>query len=124
MSGSKDCIFCKIVNKQIPAKPVYEDDSFICINDIQPQAKRHLLVLPKEHIPSLDAAFPEGGSGNPARGEMVGRLMEVGTRIARQEGLLPAGFRAVINTNRDGGQTVDHLHLHILGGEALGGHFA
>ncbi len=116
MSGSKDCIFCKIVGGAIPSPKLYEDEDFICIHDIRPQAKVHLLVLPKEHVPSLESAFPEQGE---SKAKMVGRLMEVGTRLARQHGLLPGGFRAVINTGVEGGQTVFHLHLHILGGTPL-----
>jgi histidine triad (HIT) family protein len=115
------CIFCQIVAGGIPAPKLYEDDSFICIRDIRPQATTHLLVLPKEHVESLDSVFPAEGKSNA---EMVGRLMETGVRIARQQGLLPGGFRAVINTGKDGGQTVFHLHLHILGGNGLQDQFA
>jgi histidine triad (HIT) family protein len=114
---SKDCIFCKIVGGEIPAPRVHEDSAFICIRDIRPQAKTHLLVLPKAHVASLADAFPESGEGQAG---MVGKLFQVATAIARKQGLLPGGFRAVINTGEDGGQTVFHLHLHILGGEALG----
>jgi histidine triad (HIT) family protein len=113
---SSSCIFCKIVRGEIPSPRVYEDERFIAIRDIRPQAKIHLLVLPKEHVASLDEAFPENGK---SRAGLVGELFEVGARIARQHGLLPGGFRAVINTGREGGQTVFHLHLHLLGGEAL-----
>jgi histidine triad (HIT) family protein len=120
MIHSEDCVFCKIIDGKIPATRIYEDKKFICIRDIQPQAKVHLLVIPREAIPSLEEAFPEKGEGNS---ELVGQLFEVGTKIARQQGLLPGGFRSVINTGIAGGQTVFHLHLHILGGEALRGHF-
>ena len=116
-----DCIFCKIIQGAIPAPKLYEDDGFICIRDIRPQAKTHLLVIPKRHVASLDTAFPEKG---PAETALIGQLFEAGTRIARTQGLLPGGFRAVINTNQDGGQTVFHVHLHILGGESLRGEFA
>jgi histidine triad (HIT) family protein len=112
-----DCIFCKIIGGSIPSPRVYEDDQFICIRDIRPQAKVHLLVVPKEHIASLDAAFPAKG---PKHGELVSQLFEVGVKIAREQKLLPSGFRSVINTNEGGGQTVFHLHLHLLGGETLG----
>lgn len=111
-----DCIFCKIVKGVIPAPRIFEDEGFICIRDIQPQAKTHLLVIPKEHVASLDTAFPESGA---SKTELVGKLLEAGTKVARQNGLLPGGFRAVVNTGKDGGQTVFHLHLHILGGDAL-----
>lgn len=118
--SSSTCIFCKIVAGQIPSPRVYEDADFIAIRDIQPQAKIHLLVLPKSHVASLDEAFP--GNGTAPRVPALGRLLEVATEIARSEGLLPGGFRSVINTGVQGGQTVFHLHLHILAGE-LGGHF-
>ena len=119
--GSSSCIFCKIVAGQIPSPRVYEDADFIAIRDIQPQAKTHLLVLPKMHVSSLDEAFPGGGAQAPV--PALGRLLEVSTQIARSQGLLPGGFRSVINTGVNGGQTVFHLHLHLLAGE-LGGHFA
>jgi histidine triad (HIT) family protein len=108
MSAS-DCVFCMIIAGKIPSPRVYEDDEFICIRDIQPKAKTHLLVVPKQHVASL-AETDEA---------LAGKLLTVGTKIAREQKLLPGGFRAVINTGRDGGQTVFHLHLHLLGGESL-----
>jgi histidine triad (HIT) family protein len=111
-----DCIFCKIVAGSIPSARVYEDAEFICIRDIQPHAKTHLLVIPKVHVASLAEVFPETGFSNS---QMVGRMFEVGTKIARAQGLVERGFRAVINTGKDGGQTVFHLHLHLLGGQSL-----
>ena len=110
------CLFCKIIKNEIPSPRVYEDSKFICIRDIRPQAKTHLLVIPKDHIESLDAAFPENSTGKT---ELVGELLKIGTTVARKEGLLPAGFRSVINTGAGGGQTVFHIHLHLLGGGAL-----
>lgn len=112
----KDCIFCKIISGTIPSPRVYEDAKFICIRDIRPQAKVHLLVIPKEHVRSLDEAYPVNGVGHH---EIVSELLDTGVKIARQEGLLPFGFRSVINTGEGGGQTVHHLHLHVLGGEQL-----
>src|SRR4051794_26874267 len=117
-NSSADCLFCKMIQGAIPVPKVYEDESFICIRDIQPQAKTHLLVIPKHHVSSLSDAFPEKGSGMDG---MVGKLFETATRVARQEGLLPGGFRSVINTEKNAGQTVFHIHLHILGGEMLSG---
>ncbi len=117
---SPSCIFCKIVQGEIPSPRVAENDEFIVIKDIHPQAPVHLLVIPKEHFASLDEAFPEKG---PARTEQMGRMMEFATRTARKERLLPSGFRTVFNTGHQGGQTVFHLHAHILGGEGLGPHF-
>ncbi len=119
MRTDESCIFCKIIAGKIPSKKIYEDDRFVCIQDIQPQAKVHLLVLPREHVASLATAFSE----ELQMTEMGGQLLQTATKIAREQGLLPDGFRAVINTNKYGGQTVDHLHLHILGGEPLGGSF-
>ena len=117
--ASSSCVFCKIIAGEIPSPRVYEDADFIAIRDIQPQARTHLLVLPKAHIASLDEAFPAGGAApEPA----LAKLLEVATAIARAQGLLPGGFRSVINTGVEGGQTVFHLHLHLLAGE-LGGHF-
>jgi len=121
MENMNDCIFCKMVQGSISVPKLYEDDSFICIRDIRPQAKTHLLVIPKEHISSLDTAFPKEAGG---KAHLMGDLFEVATNIARQQGLLPNGFRSVINTGVDGGQTVFHIHLHLLGGEPLRGTFA
>jgi histidine triad (HIT) family protein len=104
----------------IPVPKLYEDESFICIRDIRPQAKTHLLVIPKRHLSSLDAAFPEKGEGHS---QLIGDLFAVATRIARDQGLLPDGFRTVINTHAHAGQTVFHIHLHLLGGEVLHGGF-
>jgi histidine triad (HIT) family protein len=115
------CIFCKIVSGQIPSEKLYEDARVICIRDIHPQAKTHLLVIPKAHVASLAEAFPENGSGQEG---LLGHAMAAVTRIARERGLLPGGFRTVINTGVEGGQTVFHLHIHILGGEPLRGMMA
>lgn len=115
-----DCIFCKIVDGTIPSPRVLEDDQFICIRDLHPQAATHLLVIPKEHVASLAAAFPAAGAQRP---ELVGSLFEFAARVARKNGLLPEGFRAVINTGARGGQSVFHLHAHLLGGDDLGNRF-
>jgi len=114
------CIFCKIIRGEIPSPRVAESDEFICIRDIQPQAKHHLLVIPKQHLESLAEAFPAEGASQAA---LMGRMLEFGTRVAREQGLLPQGFRSVVNTGANGGQTVFHLHLHLLGGEPLRGSF-
>lgn len=120
MFQQDSCIFCKIILGQIPSPRVYEDSQFICIRDIQPQAKTHLLVIPKQHIASLEEVYPQAGADQT---QLMSSLFEIATRVARQEGLLPGGFRSVINTGLQGGQTVFHLHLHLLGGEVLGGAF-
>ena len=105
-----ECLFCKIVGREIPAKLVYEGDDCIAFRDVDPKAPVHILVVPRAHIPSLNEA------SDPA---VVGRLSLVAAEIARQEGVAEAGYRTVVNTNRDAGQTVFHLHLHLLGGRSL-----
>ena len=106
-----DCLFCRIVRREIPAKLVYEGDDCIAFRDIDPKAPVHILVVPREHVASLNDA--EDSS-------LVGRLALVAAEIARQEGVAESGYRTVFNTNRDAGQTVFHLHLHLLGGRSMG----
>jgi len=105
-----DCLFCRIVRKEIPAKLVAEDEHSLAFRDINPQAPVHVLVIPKEHVPSLDQA------SDPA---MLGRLSLMAAEIARREGINGDGYRTVVNTNRAAGQTVFHIHLHLLGGRAM-----
>ena len=107
--GPENCIFCKIIAGQIPAAKVYEDDVCLAFNDLHPQAPTHILVIPKEHFDSLDTA-------EAAHKETLGHLMLTAAAIARDKGFANAGYRVVINTNGDGGQTVFHLHVHLLGG--------
>jgi histidine triad (HIT) family protein len=106
-----DCLFCKIVAGTIPAKTIYQDDQCIAFADINPQAPTHFLVVPRQHIASL----ADAGSNHAT---LLGHLLFVASEIARERGL-PNGYRVVINTGPDGGQTVDHLHLHVLGGRHL-----
>lgn len=105
----ENCIFCKIVEGEIPAGKVHEDDVCIAFNDIHPQAPTHILIIPKEHFDSLDKA-------QKAHQNTLGHLMLTAAEIARSKGFGEDGYRVVVNTNRDGGQTVFHLHLHLLGG--------
>jgi histidine triad (HIT) family protein len=105
------CLFCKIVAGEIPSKKVFEDDLTYAFRDINPQAPTHVLVVPRKHIASLAETSAEDQ-------EMLGYLQLVAARIAKSEGL-SKGFRTVINTGPDGGQTVDHLHVHLLGGRAM-----
>ena len=105
-----DCLFCRIVRKEIPAKLVAEDDYSLAFRDINPQAPVHVLVIPKEHVASLDQATDP---------ELLGRLSLMAAEIARQEGITASGYRTVMNTNRDAGQTVFHVHLHLLGGRSM-----
>ncbi len=104
-------IFKKIIDKEIPAKIVYEDDRCLAFEDIAPQAPTHVLVIPKKEIPSLAHATAEDEA-------LLGHLMLVAAKVAQERGL-DGGFRVVTNAGPDGGQTVDHLHLHVLGGRKL-----
>ncbi len=106
------CLFCKIVGGEIPSKKVFEDDLTYAFRDINPQAPTHVLVVPRKHIASLAETSVEDQG-------MLGYLHLIAARIARSEGL-ENGFRTVINTGPDGGQTVDHLHVHLLGGRGMG----
>jgi Diadenosine tetraphosphate (Ap4A) hydrolase and other HIT family hydrolases len=106
-----DTIFSKIIDRTVPAKIVHDDDRCLAFHDISPQAPVHVLVIPKKPIESLAHA-----SGEDA--DLLGHLLATTTQIARDLGL-DAGYRVVINTGKDGGQSVDHLHLHLLGGRSL-----
>ncbi len=103
-----DCLFCKIAAGLIPSKAVYQDEQCYAFADINPQSPVHFLVIPREHIQSMAQAAP-------AHAAMLGHLFLAAAQIARDKGL-EKGYRIVINTGPDGGQTVDHLHLHVLGG--------
>lgn len=106
------CIFCRIVEGSIPAKIVYQDEHTLAFDDINPQAPVHTLVIPKRHVPSvLELA--------EADRVLLGHLLLTCSRIAKEKGLLETGFRVVANTGRDGGQTVFHLHLHVMGGRHM-----
>ena len=105
------CLFCRIVRREIPATIVAETEDCVAFRDINPQAPVHVLVVPRRHVESLnDASDPH----------LIGRLGIVAAEIARKEGIADSGYRAVINTNADAGQTVFHIHLHLLGGRHLG----
>lgn len=105
------CLFCKIVAGDIPSQKVYEDDAVYAFRDIAPQAPVHILVIPKEHIPSVDGITAENSA-------VVAHIFEVIPQIAKAEGL-ENGYRVVSNCGADAGQTVPHLHFHILGGKTL-----
>ena len=106
------CLFCRIINREIPASIVYEDDHVLAFNDINPQAPTHVLVIPKQHIATLSDLQPEHDA-------LVGELTRRAAAIARERGIEASGFRTVFNTNRDAGQTVFHIHLHLVGGRSL-----
>ena len=107
--AAEDCIFCKIVAGEIPATKVHEDDICLAFNDLSPQAPTHLLIVPKEHIESLDKSTAN-------QKDTLGHLLLSAAEIARLRGFAEDGYRVVINTNADGGQTVFHLHVHLLAG--------
>ena len=106
------CIFCRIASGQIPSQRLYEDDLVVAFEDIHPVAPVHFLVIPREHIPTLDAAGPEHEA-------LLGRMMWVASKLAREKGVAEGGYRQVINCNEAAGQVVFHLHLHIIGGRPL-----
>jgi histidine triad (HIT) family protein len=106
------CLFCRIIAREIPASIVYEDDHLIAFNDINPQAPTHVLLVPKRHIDSLNA-LAEGDD------QIVGELARRAAAIAKARGISGPGYRTVFNTNRDAGQTVFHIHLHLLGGRPM-----
>lgn len=107
----ENCLFCKIAGGQIPATKVYEDEAVLAFRDIAPQAPTHILVIPKQHIPSVDGITAENSA-------VVAHIFGVIPQIAREEGLTN-GYRVVSNCGPDAGQTVNHLHFHILGGKTL-----
>jgi len=107
-----DCLFCKILKGEIPASIIYEDDRLIAFKDINPQAPLHALVVPKRHIASLNELAPEDDA-------LVGEMIRRAAAIAKQHGHAESGFRTVFNTNAAAGQTVFHIHLHVLGGRSL-----
>lgn len=104
------CLFCRIVRREIPAKVIHEDDDTLAFRDIDPKAPTHVLVIPKAHVPSLNEATDAA---------QLGRLMLVAAQIAKAEGIAEDGYRTVVNSGANAGQTVFHVHLHLLGGRRL-----
>ncbi|HEY3399389.1 MAG TPA: histidine triad nucleotide-binding protein [Geothrix sp.] len=109
-----ECLFCKIARKEIPAALVYEDDSLLAFKDIFPQAPVHLLIIPKAHCVGLPFMTPEIAAA-------VGQIPQLATRLAEEQGVGTSGWRLLSNCGADAGQTVFHLHFHLLGGKPLGG---
>jgi histidine triad (HIT) family protein len=107
-----DCLFCKIINREIPATIRYEDDEIIAFDDINPQAPFHFLVIPKKHISTLNDITLEDT-------ELVGKLVKTASTLAKEVGIAENGYRTVFNCNGDAGQIVYHIHLHMLGGKKL-----
>ena len=108
-----DCLFCKIAAGEIPGDKVYEDDKVIAFKDINPKAEVHLLVIPREHISSLNELTPEHDA-------LIAHMMRVIPQLAKSQGL-NEGFRTIINTGKGGGQIIFHLHMHLMGGKDLPG---
>ncbi|WP_461205584.1 histidine triad nucleotide-binding protein [Clostridium sp. DL1XJH146] len=107
-----DCIFCKIINNEIPSDKVYEDEQVICFNDINPEAPVHVLILPKRHISSINDLKEEDE-------KLIGHIFVVAKKIAAKLNIDEKGYRIVANCGEDGGQTVEHIHYHLLGGRNL-----
>lgn len=108
-----DCLFCKIVAGEIPGDMVYEDDKVVAFKDINPKAEVHLLVIPREHVASLNELTPEHDA-------LMAHMMRVIPQLAKSQGL-DEGFRTIINTGKGGGQIIFHLHMHLMGGKDLPG---
>ena len=107
-----DCLFCKIVNRELPADIVYEDDELIAFNDISPQAPTHILIIPKSHVATLNELAE-------SEIDLPGRLVLRAKALAGENDIAESGYRLILNCNADGGQTVFHVHLHLLGGRQL-----
>lgn len=107
-----DCIFCKIANKEISAEIVYTDEKIIAFKDIKPVAPIHLLIIPRKHIPSFNYLALEDK-------ELIGELFLAAQKLAKAKGVAQTGYRLIFNIGKDAGQTVDHLHLHLIGGKRL-----
>jgi len=104
-----DCIFCKIINKEMPTDLVYEDEKFLVIKDIKPLAPIHLLLITKKHIPSVDHLAVDDK-------ELIGELVLLAQKVAREQGISQTGYKIGFNVGKGGGQIINHLHLHLLGG--------
>jgi len=107
-----DCVFCKIANKKIPANIVYEDDKVIAFKDVEPKFPIHLLIVPKKHVSSVNHL--ESGDK-----ELIGDLVLIAQKIAKEQNVSGSGYRLSFNVGKDAGQTIYHLHLHLMGGEKL-----
>jgi len=107
-----DCIFCQIASGKIPGDIVYQDDEIIAFRDIKPKAPLHLIIIPRKHIPSLDQ-LKESDTA------LVGRMVVVANKLAKDEGVAEKGYRLAVNCGQEGGQLVPHLHIHLLGGRKL-----
>jgi histidine triad (HIT) family protein len=107
-----DCIFCKIINGEIPAKLLYQDERVVAFDDINPQAPQHKIIIPRKHLPTLNDLHQEDS-------ELAGHMMHVAAKLAKELGIAEDGYRVVANCNANAGQTVFHIHYHLLGGRRL-----
>jgi histidine triad (HIT) family protein len=107
-----DCLFCKIINKEIPSEVVYEDDDLLAFNDIDPKAPTHVLIIPKKHITTMNDLTEKDNA-------LIGQMFQAAKHIAKEKGLAEDGYRVVMNCNKKGGQAVYHIHLHLLGGRQM-----
>lgn len=112
MTTDPDCLFCRIAAGEIPSKGVHADDIVVAFHDVSPRAPTHILVIPREHVRSAAEL-------TDAHATLVGHLFAVAAQVARDQGIADAGYRIVTNVGRGGGQTVDHLHLHLMGGRSM-----
>ncbi|HEY0005279.1 MAG TPA: histidine triad nucleotide-binding protein [Pyrinomonadaceae bacterium] len=110
--SEESCLFCRIMAGEIPAEIIHQDEQSFALRDINPQAPTHILVIPREHMESLDEAAQRDEA-------LLGHLLRVAARIANEQGLSESGYRTVINTGAGAGQSVFHLHLHVLGGRPM-----
>lgn len=110
--GAEDCVFCRIAREEIPADVVHSDDRVVAFRDVNPQAPTHILVIPRDHVPSVAHLDADDGG-------LAGELLLAAATVARDEGLENQGYRLVVNTGSRGGQTVDHIHVHLLGGRRM-----
>ena len=113
MSYDESCLFCRIGRGEVPADKVHEDDLVVCFRDVSPKAPLHVLLIPREHVPSAAELGQQ-------HAEMLGRLFGVAAKVARDAGVVEKGFRLVTNVGPGAGQSVNHLHFHLLGGRSLG----
>ena len=107
-----NCLFCNIITSKIPAKKIYEDDQVIAFDDINPQAPHHKLIVPKKHISTLNDAMPDDKT-------LMGHMIQTGSKIAKELNIADSGYRLVFNCNAGAGQTVFHIHAHLLGGRIM-----
>lgn len=108
----ENCIFCKIINKTVPSEIIYENDSLIAISDIRPKAPTHILIISKKHIPNIDVLDENDR-------ELISQIIYTAKDLARKNGINEKGYRLVFNVKEEGGQEVEHIHLHLLGGKKL-----